>query len=234
MDVAAVVLAGGRGTRLQAVVSDRPKPLAPVGGRPFISYLLDQIADAGIRRTVLSTGYLAEQFESALGDVYRGMEIVFAEEQQPLGTGGAIKYAGELAAADQLLVMNGDSYCEADLRKYIDWHVAGENDASLMLVRVDDASRYGTVNFRQDGRIAAFLEKRAEQVSGYINAGVYLLRGEMLNEIPDGPNSIERDVFPRLLETKKVMTFVTDGAFIDIGIPSDYERSHEFMRQVRR
>src|SRR4051812_22936882 len=94
MDVAAVVLAGGRGTRLQAVVSDRPKPLAPVAGRPFISYLLDQIADAGIRRVVLSTGYLAEQFEAAIGKIYRGMEIVFAQEQEPLGTGGGIKFAG--------------------------------------------------------------------------------------------------------------------------------------------
>src|SRR4051794_7839427 len=122
MEVAAVVLAGGRGTRLQAVVSDRPKPLAPVGGRPFVSYLVDQIADAGIRRVVLSTGYLAEQFETTIGKVYRGIEILFAEEEQPLGTGGAIKFAGELADADQLLVMNGDSYCEADLRAYIDWH----------------------------------------------------------------------------------------------------------------
>jgi D-glycero-alpha-D-manno-heptose 1-phosphate guanylyltransferase len=120
------------------------------------------------------------------------------------------------------------------LKAYVDWHVAGEHDASLLLVRVDEASRYGTVNFRQDGRIAAFLEKRAEQVSGYINAGVYLLRRAMLAEIPDGPCSIERDVFPRLLDTKKVMAWVAEGAFIDIGIPSDYERSHEFMRQVRR
>src|SRR4051794_33200535 len=112
MDVAAIVLAGGRGTRLQAVVSDRPKPLAPVAGRPFLSYLLDQIADAGVRRVVLSTGYLAEQFESAIGKVYRGVEIMYAQEKQPLGTGGAIKFAGALANADQLLVMNGDSYCE--------------------------------------------------------------------------------------------------------------------------
>jgi D-glycero-alpha-D-manno-heptose 1-phosphate guanylyltransferase len=228
--LAAVVLAGGMGTRLRSVVADRPKVLAPVAGRPFLTYLLDQIAAAGIKCAVLSTGYMAEQFASVIGDRYRDLEIVYAHEQTALGTGGAIKFAGSFADADELLVMNGDSYCEADLCTYFDWHRQGRHDVSLMLVKVDDASRYGTVELGSDGRITAFREKRPEGGPGYINAGVYLLRREMLEQIPGGPTSIERDLFPRWLTQYKVMGWVTDGAFIDIGIPSDYERSHEFMK----
>jgi NDP-sugar pyrophosphorylase family protein len=234
MDLAAVVLAGGKGTRLQSVVADRPKPVAPVAGRPFLAYLLDQVADAGIGRIVLSTGHLAEQFETVIGSVYRGVEIVYAQEEQPLGTGGAIRFAGSLADADQLLVMNGDSYCDADLRAYIEWHCAGKHDASLLLVQVDDASRYGTVELAPNGRIIAFLEKRPEPVCGYVNAGVYLLRREMLHHLSEGASSIERDAFPLWLKDHNIKGWVTDGAFIDIGVPSDYERSHEFMARVGR
>jgi len=232
MDLAAVVLAGGKGTRLQAVVRDRPKPLAPVAGRPFVAYLLDQLADAEIRRAVLSTGYLAEQFEEAIGRKYREMEIVYAQEHEPLGTGGAIRFAGKLADADQLLVMNGDSYCATNLSAYIDWHRAGNHDVSLLLVQVADASRYGTVDIARDGSVNAFLEKRPEPAAGFINAGVYLLRREMLDELPAGASSIERDAFPAWLARFTVKGWITDAEFIDIGIPTDYERSHEFMRRV--
>jgi histidinol-phosphate phosphatase family protein len=221
------------GTRLRSVVADRPKVLAPVAGRPFLSYLLDQIATTGIRRVVLSTGYMAEQFETAIGGSYRGLEIIYAQEMSPLGTGGAIKFAGGFANADQLLVVNGDSYCDANLSAYADWHLAGGHDVSLLLAKVNDTSRYGTVEFETDGRITAFLEKQPEHKPGYINAGVYLLRRTMLDEIPDGASSIERDVFPVWLKTSSIMAWVTDAAFIDIGIPSDYERSHEFMVRVQ-
>ena len=234
MELAAVVLAGGMGTRLRSVVADRPKVLAPVAGRPFLTYLLDQIADAGIGRVVLSTGHLAEQFASVIGDRYRNIQIVYAHEEQPLGTGGAIRFACGFTDADQMLVMNGDSYCDADLSAYIDWHVDGRHDVSLMLAKVSDTSRYGTVEMDSGGRITAFLEKRPERAAGYINAGVYLLRRAMLEQIPSGPSSIERDVFPVWLKERAIMGWVTDGAFIDIGIPSDYERSHEFMARVSR
>jgi histidinol-phosphate phosphatase family protein len=177
---------------------------------------------------------MAEQFESVIGNRYRGCEIVYAREQSPLGTGGAIRFAGESTNAEQLLVMNGDSYCDASLGEYIDWHIRGEQDVSLLLVKVDDCSRYGTVKLDESGHVTAFLEKRPEQAPGLINAGVYLLRREMLEQIPDGPSSIERDVFPKWLERRAIMGWVTDAAFIDIGVPSDYERSHAFMGQISR
>src|SRR5829696_6680805 len=169
MELGAVVLAGGMGTRLRAVVADRPKVLAPVAGRPFLTYLLDQIADAGIQRVVLSTGHLAEQFASIIGDRYRNISILYAYEEQPLGTGGAIRFACGFTDADQLLVMNGDSYCDADLSSYVDWHVGGQHDASLMLAKVSDTSRYGTVEIDAVCRITAFVEKRPETTAGYIN-----------------------------------------------------------------
>jgi D-glycero-alpha-D-manno-heptose 1-phosphate guanylyltransferase len=232
-NVAAIVLAGGMGTRLRAVVADRPKVLAPVAGKPFLTYLLDEIADAGIAQVVLSTGYLAEQFADLIGNQYRDLNIVYAHEESPLGTGGAIKFAGSFATTDQLLVMNGDSYCGADLRAYVDWHVASKNDASLMLAKVNDASRYGTVELDGKSNVKAFLEKRPEGGPGYINAGVYLLRRDMLEKIPDGSCSIERDVFPNLIANWTIKGWVADGPFIDIGIPEDYARSHEFMMGLR-
>lgn len=234
MQLAAVVLAGGMGTRLRSVVADRPKALVPVAGRPFLTYLLDQIADAGIERVVLSTGHLAEQFASVIGNRYRDVVIVYAHEQHPLGTGGAIRFACGFTDADEILVMNGDSYCDADLSAYADWHVVGRHDVSLMLAKVSDTSRYGTVEIEAGGRITAFIEKRPEHIAGYINAGVYLLRRPMLEQFPEGPSSIERDLFPVWLRERALMGWVTDGEFIDIGIPSDYERSHEFMARVRQ
>jgi NDP-sugar pyrophosphorylase family protein len=234
MDLAAVILAGGRGTRLQAVLADRPKPLAPVAGRPFLTYLLDQVVDAGVSRIVVSTGYLAEQFADVIGTTYRNVNIAYANEDQPLGTGGAIRFAGLQADADQLLVMNGDSYCDADLRAFIHWHADNEHDTSLLLVRVADASRYGTVEIAPAHHIEAFLEKCPDPVPGLINAGVYLLRRPMLELLPPGPSSIERDAFPAWIQQHYVKGWVTDGAFIDIGVPSDYERSHAFMTRVRR
>jgi NDP-sugar pyrophosphorylase family protein len=196
--------------------------------------LLDQIADAGIERVVLSTGHLAEQFASVIGDRYRNIQIVYAHEEQPLGTGGAIRFACGFADAEQLLVMNGDSYCDADLSSYIDWHVDGGNDVSLMLAKVNDTSRYGTVEMDAGGRITAFIEKRPKSTAGYINAGVYLFRRAMLEQFPVGPSSMERDVFPVWLRERAIMGWVTEAEFIDIGIPSDYVRSHEFMARVSR
>lgn len=233
MDVTAIVLAGGLGTRLRAVVADRPKVLAPVAGRPFLTYLLDQIGRTGIRRIVLSTGHLADQFAREIGDEYRGLQIAYAHEESPLGTGGAIKFAGAQVDTPLVLVMNGDSYFDADLKAYLDWHRAGGQDVSLLLVEVPDASRFGTVRLQADDvHVAAFLEKQSVKEPGRINAGVYVLRREMLTHIPEGTCSIERDVFPRWLDEFDVRAWVTDGEFIDIGVPDDYRRSHDFMVRV--
>jgi D-glycero-alpha-D-manno-heptose 1-phosphate guanylyltransferase len=207
--------------------------LAPVAGRPFLTYLLDQLARLGMERVVLSTGHLAEQFAGLIGHEYHGLSIVYAQEDMPLGTGGAIKFAGAHVASPHALVMNGDSYFDADLAAYVDWHRDGGQDASLLLVQMPDASRYGTVQLAADGaHVVAFLEKQPDVRPGLINAGVYLMRREMFDRIPAGRPSIERDVFPQWLDRFDVRAWVTDGDFIDIGVPSDYERSHDFMVRV--
>ncbi len=233
LDFTAIILAGGLGTRLRDIVPDRPKGLAPVAGRPFVTYLLDQLARTGIRRVVLSTGHLAEHFAAAIGEEYHGLQIAYAQEPEPLGTGGAIKFAGSLVDSPHTLVMNGDSYFDADLAAYLAWHRAGGQDASLLLVEVPDASRFGAVELAADGvHVAAFREKQPLAQPGKINAGVYLLRSAMLDNIPAGKCSIERDVLPQWLVSYDVRGWVTAGEFIDIGVPADYRRSHDFMVRV--
>ncbi|MEM9658134.1 MAG: nucleotidyltransferase family protein [Planctomycetota bacterium] len=233
-DFTAIVLAGGKGTRLRSIVADRPKVLARVGGRPFLTYLLDQLKAAGARRVVLSTGHLAEQFADEIGDDYLGLPIAYAHEESPLGTGGAIRFAGQLVESEHLIAMNGDSYFDADLRKFMELHLENGSDASLLLARVPDASRYGAVELDEDERVVAFLEKRSDLGPGLINAGVYALRRELLKRLPEGPSSFEKDVMPVWLRELHVRGAAVETPFIDIGVPEDYRRSHEFMERITR
>jgi len=234
MDTTAIVLAGGLGTRLRSVVRDRPKVLATVAGRPFATYLLDQLEDAGIRQVILSTGYLADVFDEVLGHQYGAVELEYVHEGSPLGTGGAIKWAGRHVTTTHALVLNGDSYLGTDLGQYLDWHRRKENDVSLLLVQVLDASRYGTVLLGHEGRVTAFLEKRPEKIPGLINAGIYAFRSEFFCKIPEGRCSLESDVLPEWIAAHRVRGFATDAPFIDIGTPEDYRRSHQFLERSRR
>lgn len=232
-ETTAIILAGGLGTRLRTVVSDRPKVLAPVAGRPFVTYLLDQLRDAGISDIVLSTGYLAEQFETIIGQCYGDQAIRYCHEESPLGTGGAVKLAGRMVQRDCVLVMNGDSYTDVDLADLVGGHQQQGQDASLLLVSVDDASRYGTVKVGVDGRVVEFLEKQTITGGGLINSGIYVLGKYLLEEIPDGKCSLETDVLPNWLRRWQVRAYITQNPFIDIGIPKAYERSHRFMRRLQ-
>ncbi len=234
METTALLLAGGLGTRLRSVVSDRPKVLAEVAGRPFLAYILDQVQSAGIRHAVISTGYLAEQFAEVLGNHHGEVALEYVHEESPLGTGGAIKWAGGRVRTEHCVVMNGDSYVDADLGEYLAWHQAQANDASLLLVKVADASRYGTVALRDDGTVKDFLEKQPGGGPGLINAGVYALRTELFSQIPEGKCSLESAVLPEWLIRHRVAGRPVDAPFIDIGIPEDYQRSHEFMSGLER
>jgi NDP-sugar pyrophosphorylase family protein len=225
----AVILAGGLGTRLRAVVADRPKVLAEVDGRPFITYLLDQVASAGCHEVVLCTGYLGEQIEAAIGPTYRGLEVTYSREAQPLGTGGALRLAVERLDAPEMLVLNGDSFCAASLAPFAEWHTARGSQASLLLAWVPDASRYGTVVLDASCRIQRFEEKRAANGPGWINAGVYLLKRDLLASLPaDAVVSLEREVFPRWC----LYGFRVEAPFIDIGVPAEYARALAFFQQL--
>lgn len=228
-ETTAVILAGGLGTRLREVVADRPKVLAEVNGRPFLACLLDRLVDAGIRKVVLCTGYMAEQVSETFGISYRGIELLFSKEDKPLGTGGALRQALPLITSDPVLVMNGDSFCDADLGLFAHQHKSGAAQVSLVLTHVDDVARYGAVDVNGMGCVVSFKEKGSQSGAGMINAGIYLLTRQVIESISPGiPVSLERDVFPRLIENG-LYAFSQQSRFIDIGIPSDYHAASAFL-----
>ena len=229
----AVILAGGTGTRLRSVVADRPKVLASVAGKPFLAHLLDQLADQGISKVVLCTGYLGNLVEEYFRDKHREISLVYSREDRPLGTGGAIVNALPLLSSDTVLVLNGDSYCQTDLCASLDYHREKQARATLVLVRVKDGSRYGRVNFAIDGRIEKFCEKSGSPTAGWINSGVYWFERSELAKLPQqAPLSLERDVLGAWVG-RGVYGFTQTGPFLDIGIPEDYARAEHFHAAIR-
>ncbi len=230
-NVTAAILAGGLGTRLQSVVADRPKVLAPVAGRPYLAYLLDQLAVVGVREVVLLTGHLAEQVKDAFGDTYGGMRLRYCVEPSPLGTAGSLRHALALFRTPRVLLLNGDSYVEMDFAALLEQHHRQKADVSLVLCRVDDTSRFGRVEVDADGRVVRFEEKRKDAGSGWINAGVYLLRRDVIDSIPPARAvSLERDVLPQWITTGcRVQAYQTTGRFLDIGTPESYAAGASFF-----
>lgn len=227
--VTAIILAGGMGQRLRAVVSDRPKVLAQVGGRPFLSYLLEHFADAGVHRAVICTGYLAEQVAEEFGDRYKGMSLGYSQEDEPLGTGGALRLALEALPSDLVLVANGDSFCSSPLGDFLAFHQQHGAAGSILLTQVEDQSRYGSVALDEDDAIIRFLEKGGPPGPGWINAGVYLLSRELLKTLPpQGAVSLERQVFPNWIG-HGLYGYRGQGRFIDIGTPQSYAAAQEFF-----
>jgi NDP-sugar pyrophosphorylase family protein len=228
-DIHAVILAGGLGTRLQSVVSDRPKVLAEVSGKPFLTYLLEQIANAGFHKVVICVGYMAEKIQDCFGSAYGPVQISYSREGEPLGTGGALRLALPQVSSNTVLVMNGDSYINVDLVDYVSWFFQRKCRASLLLTRVDDAARFGRVILNDDEDIIAFKEKQSDSGAGWINAGVYLLERSLLASIPaEGPYSLEREFFPTLVG-KGLLGFCAEGRFIDIGTPESYAETEAFF-----
>jgi D-glycero-alpha-D-manno-heptose 1-phosphate guanylyltransferase len=225
-----VVLVGGLGSRLRPAVADRPKVLAEVGGRPFLAYILDQLEEAGIRDVVLCTGYMAETVRATFGDRYRSISLRYSRELQPLGTGGALRQALPHCASDPILVLNGDSFIDADFRSFFQWFAEHGLDAALLLTTVPDVSAFGQVVAGPDGLVVRFEEKSGQTGAGLINAGVYLLKKRVILAIPEGQNfSLERQLFPRLMG-KSLYGYITPGPFIDIGTPASYQAAEAFFK----
>lgn len=215
-EITAAILVGGQGTRLRDVVPDHQKVVAPVAGKPFLYRLLDQIADAGIQRVVLCAGYKSEQVQQ-IGASYRGMTLRYSIEDKPLGTAGAIRNAG---LETPVIVMNGDSFCDVDLKQLI-------APNTIVVREIPDTSASGRVEFDAEYRITRFTEK-GQTGSGWINAGIYLLNQEFLDSIPAGPCSIERQVFPAWV--CRLKAFPTHGRFLDIGTPETYAAAQRFFQ----
>jgi NDP-sugar pyrophosphorylase family protein len=231
--IKAVLLVGGMGTRLRSVAPSTPKPLVSVGEKPFLELLVRQLAYQGIRRLVMCTGYLSDQIENAFGDGRsRDVSIEYSKEPQPAGTAGAVKLAQHLLQdCSEFIVMNGDSFMEIDFQEFIRFHREHDGLASMAVRQVKDASRYGTVKMDDGGRVMGFLEKTGGDALGIINAGIYIFESAVLGHIPEGPASMERDVFPGLLE-HGVYAMEQHGMFIDIGTPEDYLRAQQICDRL--
>jgi NDP-sugar pyrophosphorylase family protein len=229
----AVLLVGGLGTRLRSVLPTTPKPLAPLGKLSFLELLIRQLRSQGVSRVVLCTGHLADQIEREFGDGRKwNLTIEYSREPQPLGTAGAVKLAGRyLNGSSEFLVMNGDSFLEVDLGQLIQLYRRRHCLVTMAAVQVSNAGRYGTLQTDSNGRLIGFLEKTGSDQPGLINAGVYVFNHEILNCIPDGPASLEKDVFPHILN-KGVYVQVQSGMFIDIGTPEDYVRAQELCDRL--
>ena len=227
-----VILAGGLGTRLRPTVGDVPKVLAPVNGRPFLSYLLDQLIAAGFSNVILCTGYKANMVEESFGENYKTLHIRYSQEREALGTGGALRYALPMVKNEIVLVMNGDSYIDADFPDFFDWYSKEEHDAAILLTKVNDTSRYGRVKIGEDGKIVGFYEKEEKPGTGWINVGVYLIRATSLfHLIPFGVGfSLERETIPTLID-ESLYGYRCKGKFIDIGTPESYAQSETFFRR---
>jgi len=223
--VRAFVLCGGQGTRLRPVLVDRPKSMALISGTPFLQLLLDRLRSQGVHDVILGTGYMAEKIENYFGSRNKlAMHVRYSKEHEPLGTGGALKLAEPLIS-DPVLVLNGDSYVEWKLVPTLELFTAKDADIVIVLQAVADVARYGSVALNQDGRVTEFIEKGIRAGPGLINAGVYLLRKQIVRELPARTAiSLEREVFPRLLD-RGVFGLVCTGLFIDIGIPEDFNRA---------
>jgi D-glycero-alpha-D-manno-heptose 1-phosphate guanylyltransferase len=230
---AGLILAGGLGTRLRSAYATGPKSLAPVGGKPFLDYLLTSLASSGMRDVILCVGYKAEQIkEYARSGEEWGLHVSYSVEEKLLGTGGALKKADELISGEEVFAMNGDTYLEVDLAAMLAFHRERRALVTIAAVRVRDAERYGTVEVDEGGHLVAFHEKRTKDwaicgsLTQLINGGFYVLSRECLARIPaDCEISLEKEVLPDLIASGRVFGFVTDGYFLDIGVENDYNRA---------
>jgi len=228
----AIILAGGYGTRLKTVVSDVPKPMAPVNGEPFLNYQLHYLAASGIKNIILSVGHLAEKIEQYYGPSFQNMRISYVKEEAPLGTGGGIRLAMQQCADDNALTLNGDSFFDVDLYKFYELHNQHASNMSLALRSVEDAARYGALKINSDCRIVSFTEKNNSAQPGLINGGVYILnKTTYLKHTPaEQPFSIEKDFFETQLAQLHITGFEFNGYFIDIGIPEDYTKAQHDLK----
>jgi mannose-1-phosphate guanylyltransferase len=220
----ALVLAGGEGTRLRPLTLTTPKPVMPLAGRPFLSFMLDWLARHGIDEVLISTGYKADEVQRVLGDLYRGMRMRYLVEDEALGTAGPLRFAvDEGLVSERVLVVNGDCLTDLDLTAMVRRHEETGATGTIALAAVEDTSTYGVVPTTETGAVEAFLEKQPGPApTNRINAGTYVLEPEVVDLIPPGRAvSIEREVFPQLVDNG-LYGYPFDDYWIDIGTPERY------------
>lgn len=235
--VDAVVLVGGKGTRLRPLTLSAPKPMLPTAGLPFLTHLLSRIAAAGIEHVILGTSYKPAVFEAEFGDGSAlGLQIEYVTEEHPLGTGGGIANVAGKLRNDTAMVFNGDVLSGADLAQLLDFHRSNRADVTLQLVRVGDPRAFGCVPTDEEDRVVAFLEKTEDPPTDQINAGCYVFERNVIDRIPQGREvSVEREVFPALLADGdcKIYGYVDASYWRDMGTPEDFVRgSADLVRGI--
>ena len=224
IEMEAIILAGGLGTRLSSRLSGIPKAMAPIAGRPFLHILLDRLVRGGCTRIILSVGYLRDVILEAFGESFRDVPLCYVVEEKPLGTGGAIRVALQHATESSVLVLNGDTFLDIDFAALLECHHQWRKPMTMAVTDVADTARYGGV-LVEDDRVAGFVEK-GRSGFGWINAGVYALDRDFpwAENLP-GKFSFETDVLARSLNELRPAAFLCRGKFLDIGTPEDLDRA---------
>lgn len=227
----AIILAGGMGTRLRSAVPDLPKPMAPVSGRPFLEYQLDYWIDQGVKRFVVSVGYMKEVIVDHFGASYRATPLTYAIEDEPLGTGGGLLLAAKGLDAP-FLVLNGDTFFEVDLAELLKFHVERSSEWTFSLFRANEVGRYMGIGVKADGEIVS-LKSGTGEPGRLANGGVYVVDPSALAKvkaIPGQKLSLEDDLLPKFVaQGGKLHGLEFSGKFIDIGVPDDYFRATDIL-----
>jgi len=225
-EIQTLILVGGLGTRLRSVVQDVPKPMAPIQGKPFLDYLVRYLKKQGIGKIAFLTGYKPEVVSNYFGDgARRGLQIQYSVEDSPLGTGGAIAKAMRAIPAKKYLVMNGDSFFNFDLSRFLQ---KMRKPVAIALKKMDNVDRYGAVE-TSNGTVVEFREKTGKAEPGLINSGVYYLSPEILSYCTQEAFSLEKDLFPQLTAKGLISGIESDGEFIDIGLPESFHAAQTLL-----
>ena len=225
-DLEAIVLAGGLGTRLRSVVSDLPKPMAPIGDKPFLEYILKYLQKNGITRVILSVGYKWETIKEYFGDRFENIELIYSVEDEPLGTGGAIKKAMNQVKNSQVYIINGDTFFDVDLKSL---DLKDKSKLILSLKQMTNFERYGCVESDENSLVTAFTEKGYRE-SGIINGGIYLASKNIFDNF-DLDEKFSFEEFMQVnFEELKISVKVFEKYFIDIGIPEDYQKAQSEIK----
>lgn len=229
MDI--IILSGGLGTRLRSVVNDRPKTMALVEKRPFLEDIFQHIERFEIKNIILAVGYKKEQIKQYFGNKYHNMNIIYSEETEPLGTGGAIKKALKKTKEEDVIVMYGDIYTRVNLQELVQKHKEYQGDVTFTIKEMENFDRFGIVEFKEDNRITKFREKQFT-IKGYMNAGVYVIKNNIFNNSRFGEQfSLENEYFQENVNKMKYYAYQYDGEFVDIGIPEDYIRLNQMLEK---
>jgi D-glycero-alpha-D-manno-heptose 1-phosphate guanylyltransferase len=222
-----IILAGGLGTRLRSAVPDLPKCMAPVAGKPFLSYVIDHLRKQGIEKFIFSLGYKHEVIQDFLNTAYADCNKQYVIEEEPLGTGGAIQFACRQATEKHVLTLNGDTMFSIQLAELTAFHQQHQAHCTLALKPMQHFDRYGVVELQENGAIKSFKEKQFYE-SGLINGGIYALQVDaFLKEGLPAKFSFEKDYLEKFYTVRPMFGIVQDAYFIDIGIPEDFERANE-------